>query len=109
MKTTKKLISLALIAVMMFALVACINSDIIGTWVLEKDDITVTYTFENTGTGSAQAPGITMDFKFEINDDELIMETITFGITRTEVYTFEIDGDTLKLTKDGETIELTRE
>ena len=108
MKTMKKLVSLSLVAVMMFALVACGGSDIVGTWTTTQNGVTVTYTFEEDGTGSANTAGIAMDFEYEVDGNEISMKLSFFGETQEGTGTFEIDGDTLKLTIDGETAEFTR-
>ena len=108
MKTMKKLVSLSLVAVMMFALVACGGSDIVGTWTTTQNGVTVTYTFEDDGTGSANTAGIDMDFEYEVDGNEISMKLSFFGETQEGTGTFEIDGDTLKLTIDGETAEFTR-
>ena len=108
MKTMKKLVSLSLVAVMMFALVACGGSDIVGTWSATEMGIKVTYTFEDDGTGSANTAGIDMDFEYEVDGNEISMKLSFFGETQEGTGTFEIDGDTLKLTIDGETAEFTR-
>ena len=109
MKTMKKLVSLSLVAVMMFALVACGGSDIVGTWSATEMGIKVTYTFEDDGTGSAETLGMKMDLEYEVDGDEITMKVSMMGVSEEDTYKFKIDGDTLKLTKDGETLELTRE
>ena len=109
MKTMKKLVSLSLVAVMMFALVACGGNDIVGKWTTTQNGMTMTYTFEDDGTGSANASGISMDFEYEIDGDEITMKISFFGETQEETGTFKIDGDTLTITLAGETAEFTRE
>lgn len=108
MKLMKKLVCLALVAMMTLSLVACGGSDIVGEWTMEENGITTTYKFEDDGKGSVGASGFTMDFEYETDGDEITLKISFMGATEESKGTFEIDGDTLKLTIDGETQELTR-
>lgn len=69
-------------------------------------DISFTYTFNEDGTGSISALGETIDFTYEIDDDQLSISMTYEGETETESGKFKVDGDTLTLySSDGESVD----
>ena len=119
MKMFKRVFALALVLAMSLSLVACGGSDeesseeskkpsIEGSWVYEEDGQKVTYTFKEDGTGIMSIAGITIDITYETNDDELTITTNIMNEESSEIYNYEVDGDTLTLELDGEKIELTK-
>ena len=71
-----------------------IDSALVGTWEGEAEGITMTYTFNEDGTGEAEVLGMTVDLTWVTNDGVLI--TVIMGETEEDEYT--VDGDTLTLT-----------
>ena len=71
-----------------------IDSALVGTWEGEAEGITMTYTFNEDGTGEAEVLGMTVDLAWVTNDGVLI--TVIMGETEEDEYT--VDGDTLTLT-----------
>ena len=120
-KVKHRKIALLLIAVMLFGLVAgCgAQSKLVGTWEAETQasvlgfDIStgsVSFSFEKDGTGTMSgelgSTGLSSnsDFTYTVEKDQL---TLTFESGNTEVFTFVVEKDVLKL--DGSTdFELTK-
>lgn len=107
MKMFKRVFALALVLAMSLSLVACSGS-IEGEWVMEEDGGEVTYEFGDDGKGSVKQSGVSIEFEYEVDGDEITMSMEMFGEKSDAKGTFEIDGDTLTLKMDDETVELKR-
>lgn len=109
MKLFKKGFALALVLAMSLSLVAC-GANIQGEWVGEEDGIEYSYEFDKDGEGSMSVGGLSVDFEYEVDGDELTITYEILGEKTEEEYTFEISGDTLELTdEDGDTLELEKD
>ena len=108
MKMFKRVFALALVLAMSLSLVAC-GGSIEGTWSIEEDGIKGSWTFEDDGKGEMSIGGMSVDFTYETDGDELTITTELMGEKSEDTYTYEIDGDTLTLKNDDEKIELTKE
>ena len=108
MKILKRVLALALVLVMSLSLVAC-GSSIEGTWSVEEDGVKGSWTFEDEGKGKMSIGGMSVDFTYETDGDELTITTELMGQKSEDTYTYEIDGDTLTLKNDDEKLELTKE
>ena len=72
-------------------------------------DIELVYTFNKDGTGDVSVMGETVDFTYEIDGDNIKMIASYEDEESTEEGTFEIDGNVLKLiSEDGTVTELNR-
>lgn len=107
MKMFKRVFAFALVLAMSLSLVACSGS-IKGEWKATEDDMEVIYKFDDDGKGSVTSSGVSVAFNYEVDGDELTMSMELLGEKVESTSTYEIDGDTLKITTDGETVELKR-
>lgn len=101
MKKLIKSLALFIAAISLMAtLVACGGAKIKGTYTSENSPIS--YTFESGGKGTQSTMGVETPMVYSIEDDKLSINGVP--------YTFELDGDTLKLTDlSGTTIDYTKE
>ncbi len=103
----KKALALLLVfASLAMVLVSCGGDDIIGTWEGKQDGITMTLTFEEDGKGKVASEGISMDMTWEIKDGKLNASMSFMGETE-EMFKgaeFEVDGDKLTITSNGESV-----
>ncbi len=106
----KRIIALLITAVTSIMLLCSCSTDIsiVGKWsaeiIHEEIIIDTTYTFHDDMTGNVCMDGLDVDFTYETDGDKIIMKT--GGISTT--MTYAINGDTLTLTSEGETVEFTR-
>ena len=133
----KKLITLLSVCVLaVIAAVGCKNSDteeattkeaasIVGTWKVNLDEmegaedaedmedagisfnLDILYTFEDDGTGSVTALGMTVDFEYAIEGNKLSLTMTVDGETETESGTFKLEGDKLTLYTEGDEEDVT--
>ena len=81
-----------------------------GKWGYEEPSsgMTIEFEFKQDGTLTMGASGITFDMKYEFVDDDTIKivdETGMFG-GEDATMDFKVNGDTLSLTVEGETMDL---
>lgn len=115
----KKAISLVLVLILIAgAFAGCaitMQQKLIGTWVGSKDlmilEAKYTYTFNEDGTGKLSTPGLDLgvSMNYTLDGDQLTITYSVLGISKSDTYTVEFDGDNLLLTTGGDTITLTRE
>ncbi len=89
-----------------------IDEDLIGSWTMEEDGAVVTYTFNDDNTGAVEMSFEDESAEFEIvysADGENITVVMVDYPDDTDEATYTIDGDTLSLVTENETMELTRE
>ncbi len=103
----KKALALLLVfASLAIVMVSCGGDDIIGTWEGKQDGITMTFTFEEDGKGKVETSGVAMDMTWEIKDGKLNASMSFMGQTQ-EMFKgaeFEVDGNELTITADGESV-----
>lgn len=107
MKTAKRLVSLVAALVMVMSLVACgSNSEFVGTWECTTEangqSITTRYEFKSNGDCVMSVAGLTIECEYETDGDKLIFSIEVLGVETTEEWTYKIDGNTMTLTKDGQ-------
>jgi len=109
MKKTLAWILALLLVSSALLLTACENGkSIVGTWVQVGENNT--YIFHEDGTGEHNQPLHKIDITYTIDGDTITINDKSLGvIDKTETYTFEIDGDTLRLTKDDTTLVFNRQ
>jgi len=118
-KTKFTLMDFAIIAVVVIVIIFLVRScdstsKLKGTWEMEEDGETVSFTFTDDKNGyitydGRMASEQVLDFTYFISDDELVIKTKATlqNDSKTERFEFKITGETLKLTnEDGETIKL---
>ncbi len=108
-------ILLTLTIVFLFTLTSCgsLEKKIVGTWTYESSIAGIKtetkYIFRADGTGATTTVAdIEMPFTYSISDDQLTITNTELGISKSTVYTVEIKGDTLKMTKGSDTMNLTK-
>ena len=102
MKIFAKLLSLMLVALMLFTLVGCgsLEKKLQGEWEGSIEGIEATFTFED-GKMTIEVLGMSESTDYEIDGKKLIIED--------EEVEYKFEGkDTLILTVDGDELELTR-
>lgn len=107
MKLFKRVFAAATILAMSLSLVACSGS-IEGKWTTEIDGEKMSYEFGEDGKGSMSVPGLTVDTTYEVEDDEITVSYEINGQKASQKFTYELDGDTLSLTLDGDTQDFER-
>lgn len=110
MKKVSILIAIVLICSVL--LCACGDNSIVGTWVGEDSGVTVSFSFNDDGTGNLSIAGglITAGFTYAdeggnlvLTPDENMEEYLSF-----HDLSYTIDGDTMTLTDSDTTYTLTR-
>ena len=103
MKILAKLLSLMLVAIMLFTLVGCggsLEKKLQGEWEGSIEGINATFTFED-GKMTVEVFGMSESTDYEIKGKKLIIED--------EEVEYKFEGkDTLILTIDGDELELTK-
>lgn len=102
--------AVAIIAAIIIVVILAVGGkgNIVGTWSLTEDGQTITCTFDEDGTGELayEFAGMSMQFEYETDGDNL--DITVYGSTSTSTY--KIDGDELTITDgNGESQTLTRE
>lgn len=107
----KKLLALLLVfASLTVILASCGGGSIEGSWEATEDGVTMTYTFEEDGKGKVSMEGVELDLTWSTSGDKISASLSMAGATE-ELFTdadYEIDGDELTITYEGETLTLTR-
>ncbi len=99
-----------ILAVMLIAVSLCAcggSNSIVGSWSGTTEGIAVTMTFEKDGSGVLSALGGLATEKFTYTTEGSTL-TVTTSDDDKEVYEYSLEGDTLSLTMDGETLTLTK-
>lgn len=100
-----------ILAVMLLAVSLCAcgtdSKSIVGSWSGSSEGIAITMTFEKDGTGSMSALGglAVENFTYKIEGASL---TVTTTDDDTTVFDYSLDGDSLTLIGDGETVTFSR-
>lgn len=100
-----------ILAVMLLAVSLCAcgtgSDSIVGSWSGTTEGVAVTMSFEKDGTGTLSALGglATEKFTYTVEGSTITVKTADDD---TEVYDYSIDGDSLTLTMDDETLTLTK-
>ena len=91
----KKVVSLALVCLFVVTMLASCGAgdSVVGTWSVEEEGISYSYTFNEDGTGKIAAGEISLDFTWEAKDGKLSLETM--GQTTTLDYS--IKGNTMTI------------
>lgn len=106
----KRLIAVLLAALMLLCLLtSCGSKSINGTWTRQYTVLGVVneekFVFNGDGTGSITAAlGIDVDMTYTVDGDKLAVTFKVLGIETTTEYVYEIKGEQLLLTADGETL-----
>lgn len=110
MKLRKNVVLVLLTLVLTLSLIGCSKgkNGLVGTWFGEEDDLTVEYTFNSDGTGNVKLMEMSLDTSYKTDGDKLILTMSLLGTEQSQEYTYEVSGDTLKLTYEGSTAELKR-
>lgn len=100
-----------ILAVMLLAVSLCAcgtgSNSIVGSWSGTTEGIAITMSFEKDGSGVLSALGGLATEKFTYTTEGSAL-TVTTADDDKEVYEYSLDGDTLSLTMDDETITLTK-
>lgn len=104
----KKIIALALVLVMALSLASCFGSKgIVGKWAatIEEEGVSLDMTmeFKKDGTCAMGIMGMTMNGKYTVSGDKIVMTLEFMGETEETEFTYELKGSELHLTTDGET------
>ncbi len=86
------------------------DAGLCDTWEVTEDGITVAITFNADGTGKMETLGMTMDIAWSVTDGKLNASASLMGETE-EMFKdaeYSIDGDTLTVTQEDESMVLTR-
>ncbi|MBE6678603.1 MAG: hypothetical protein E7597_07410 [Ruminococcaceae bacterium] len=87
-----------------------VESTIIGTWEVTQDEIVMTFTFDEGGTGKIAMSGITMDMTWSTSGGKLNGELSFMGESE-QLFSdadYSISGSTMTVTQDGETLIFTK-
>lgn len=95
----KKVYVLLVAIAMIFSLVACSGNNLVGSWEVEGNeelialglDLTITFTEEEMAM-------LDVSFPYRVEKDQLIIDMMG----QEEIMTFNVDGDILTLSLDGE-------
>ena len=103
----KRFIATALILVLSLSLVSCGKDSFIGKWTatVEEEGLSMEMTmeFKEDGTCSMGVLGMTMSGTYTSNDDKIVMTIEFMGEKEETEFTYEVKGDELSLTSEGET------
>ncbi len=103
----KRIIAAALVFVLAFALVSCGVNSVVGKWAttLEEEGMSLEMTmeFKKDGTCAIGVMGVTMDAKYTLSGDKLVMTLEFMGEKQETEFTYKVSGGELSLTVDGET------
>ena len=111
-----KKVSIVLIIALMISMLlcACGGNPIVGSWTGSLEGVPLTMVFDEDGSGSLSAMGGLLAVNYTYTAENgvltLIPEEGSEDIaTFNEGANYEIDGDTLTISNDGETMTLTRD
>ena len=109
MKKTIAIICIALLSLsLMLASCGGEEKTICGTWIqLGENNM---YIFNEDGSGRHETLLQKVDITYEINDEYITIHDKTLWVIEsTEVYNYELDGDTLRLTDGEKTLTFARQ
>ena len=83
---------------------------LLGAWEVTEDEITMILTFEEEGKGTMETLGMTMDMTWSAADGKLTASLSVMGETSEMLKDadYSLDGDSLSITMEGETVVFTR-
>ena len=109
MKRLISILSLCLVAVVLVSsLLSCdgVEKKFVGTWESVESDAeseSETLVLANDGTGSIESDGMSGSVSWSVDGDKAFFTVSMCGMTETQEYTYEFDGDKMILTdEDGE-------
>ena len=109
----KKAISVIAVILMFCCVLSACSSEskLLGTWTFTEDDISMSFIFNEDGTGEVYALGglLTIKYTYEVNNNTIIFHEESEAILGTNPYTFSIDGNQLSLSAGGDVMVLTKE
>ena len=111
MKTIRITACVLLAALFLTVMVSCGGGadSIVGKWAAEVEGVEMSFEFKEDGTGTMGTMGVNMDITWEIEGtNTLIVEMNFMGMSETTEFEFEVKGNELSLTADGETVVLTK-
>lgn len=95
MKSFKRVLLTLVLAITVVSMAGCGKKGLVGKWSLDYAGSTYTYTFNDDGTGTYDAAGTLMKFKYTTNGNKI---SITYdGNTSSFDTTFEIKGNELNV------------
>lgn len=108
----KKAISIvAVILALCCMLTACSKkNDLVGKWTVTEDGMSISFTFNENGTGEIYALNglMVIEYTYEVKDNTIIFHEET-EVLGTNPYTYSIKGDELSITGGGDVMVLTKE
>jgi len=107
----KKTVCVLLIGALLFALAACSEESLIGTWTAVDGEMNGEFTFNEDGTGKLGINGISVDTAWSVNGKGLLTVKVSTTGAEYDALTdaeYEIKGDKLIIISDGKQIEMTR-
>lgn len=86
------------------------NEALIGLWSAQEDGAIVVFDIKADGKGSMNMDGLSADIDWYVSNDKLTINMSVYGITEPMVENadYTVDGDSLSITYEGETIVLTK-
>ncbi len=107
MRRFKRLTVALCVSVLVLALAACGSKKITGTWSAEEDGVTVTYTFNDDGTGSMDiGSGIVLPLTYTTTDDKLKLTYSFLGSETSDEYTYSVKKKQLTLSDGSSSVTL---
>lgn len=102
---------LLIIAILTATLTACGSSELLGTWEISDDTVTLTLTFEKDGKGTISAPGSDVfDVKWYAKGGKLSATATIHGETNNffQEAEYKVEDNKLTVTTEEETFVLMR-
>lgn len=111
MKYCKSFFAAAVAVILIFSAAACgrkEESSVIGSWKADSGADT-TYVFNEDGTGKLAIGDISTSFTYEINGDTLKITTEILKQKEEKEYTYTLESDKLTLERNSEQFSYTRQ
>lgn len=111
-----KKVSILLVAVLLIATMLCAcggnkgGNDIVGSWSVTQDGITMTMSFEKDGSGSISAADglVSFDFTYELDGNKIILDAEE-DMFDTDTLTYERNGNKLTIDDGVDVMEFTKD